>query len=89
MLGAFVVAMVEYIFAIILRENLAAMSWSEEEVTLLAHDNGRSISFGHRSTLSVAEDARQLATSADKEFVGVVLIPTRAYEHIPISVVVV
>ena len=89
MLGAFVVAVVEYIFAIILRENLAAMSRSVEEVTLLAHDNGRSISFGHRSTLSVAEDARQLATSADKEFIGVVVIPTRTYEHIPISVVAV
>ena len=87
MLGAFVVAMVEYIFAIILRKNFAAMSWSEEEVALLTHDNGCSIPFGHRSTLSVAEDARQLATSADKEFVGVVFVPTRTYEHIPISVV--
>ena len=81
-----IVAVVEYVVLVILCKYLAAMARAIEEIALLAHYHGRSVALGQLSTLSVAECSRQFATSADKEFVGVIVVPTRAYKHIPISV---
>ena len=81
-----VVTVVEDVISIILSEYLAAVAGAIEEVALLADNHGRSITFGQLSSLSVAECSRQFAASADKEFVCVIVVPTRAYKHIPISV---
>lgn len=81
-----IVTVVEYVVSIILRKYLAAMARAIEEIALFAHYHGRSVALGQRLSLSITEGACQLTTSAYEEFVGVVLVPTCAHKHIPISV---
>ena len=81
-----VVAVVEDVVASILREYLATMTWAIEVVSLFASDDRCSVTFGHRVAIAVAECACQTTTTAYDQLVGVVLVPTRTREEIPISV---
>ena len=77
---------IEYVVASIYGENLATMARTIEEIALFACYNGSCKTIGQSPSLSITEYARQFSTSANKELVGVVVVPTRAYEHIPISI---
>ena len=81
-----VVAVVEYVISITLCKYLTAVPWTVEEISLLACDYGCGKTLGHKVALAVAEYSCQLATSAHKELVGVVVVPAGTHEHIPKSV---
>ena len=84
-----VMTVVEDVVATILCEYLATMARAIEEIALFACYDGRSITFAHRVAIAVAEYAGQSSTATYHKFVGMVLVPTRTHEHIPISVAIV
>ena len=81
-----IMTVVEYVVAIIYGKDLAAMAGAIEEIALFACYNRGCIAFGQGATLSISEYAGQFATSAYKEFVGVISVPAGTNEHIPIAV---
>ena len=81
-----IVAVIEDVVATILREYLATVPRSIEEVALLACNDRGGIAFGHRVAVTVAEYARQSTTATYDQLVGVILVPSGTCKEIPISV---